>query len=615
MTLALRCRSPTKDLASSPSSLPSCNPSSFALHGHEALITSAAVRGTRSQGVTSSSGLFATADAAGRCLVWQYRGFEETRRDGSNDAQDHGKHTAVGGDVMNVGDWISSSSPCHHVSALHTSTGAAFLDISFMPSTAHPALLVGAQGDQQVSLWDVTRGICIENVHRWMNTDGNGEGIWGSDREGNERVLSTAEGNRKRRRKDQNSSEFGKKMVRGTATAPPPPPSPWPVVNCVVPLPDFSFAGPHSFCFGGDDGCAAVYDIRSGRIEQTLKLCVPVTAIASAAGKAYPTNNMRSDPRQKHDRVVTPLGLSTRAEQLYVGDATGHVRWLDLRAGYRGSVTRAGHDRVSALCCRREDDALATIWVGRSVISDIIVPYYGGHGWQQEEASLDLTGVSSFDVQEEAKMGMMDDMREAAVVITGAGEATAGDGRENLTVPTAVWLDMKPFASSDAERIMGRICLASTPSSSSSISFTPEGSAKRDEREGESSRSHFPRGWFWRGEIAENVGGNRGSRPGIGGNELVFPYCSVGSSSSLMACAQLVRSNRFIDGAWRHLRHREVYDASRKTMFSSSSPSSHGSSIDRRVTRVLGDRRNEMLSTVAMQVLATSGNEVVVYEG
>lgn len=605
MMLSLTTNSLTKGLSSPPPSSTFSTPSSYVLHGHEALITAAAVRGASSVGASSGAGLFATADAAGRCLVWQYRSVEDTRIGPSSLPEGDANYMMSSGDVLDLGDWISSSSPCHHVCALHTSTGAGFLDISFMPSVAHPALLVGAQGDQQVSLWDITQGTCVQHVHRWMDKNV-GEGNW-RERMAKEGV-SNGEEQKRKRKKSEHRGASGLRQQK--APAAPPPPSPWPVINSVVPLPDFSSSGPHSFCFGGDDGCVAVYDIRSGVIEQTIRLGSPVTAIASAAGKAYASNSsLTANPHRRH-QGRTPIGLSTRAEQLYVGDATGHVRWLDLRAGSRGRMMHVGGGAASSRRRFRDDDALATIWLGKTVVSDIIVSYNGGHRWDQEEGGSDDAGGLVFGEQNKEALC---DMGETAVAITSGEETITGVSGEHSMVPTAVWMDMKPFASSDAERVARRLPLVSPPSTTSPSLFSDE-TANTGENEGPSTGwTPPPRGWFWRGEMTDSRADSSSSNhAAVEGSELVLPYCTVGSSSSLRAAAQLVHTHRFTDGAWRQLRRGEVPDATTGT---SGSPSPHVGPMDRRVTRVLGERRNEGLSTPAIQVLATCGNEVVVYEG
>lgn len=218
MMLSLTTNSLTKGLSSPPPSSTFSTPSSYVLHGHEALITAAAVRGASSVGASSGAGLFATADAAGRCLVWQYRSVEDTRIGPSSLPEGDANYMMSSGDVLDLGDWISSSSPCHHVCALHTSTGAGFLDISFMPSVAHPALLVGAQGDQQVSLWDITQGTCVQHVHRWMDKNV-GEGNW-RERMAKEGV-SNGEEQKRKRKKSEHRGASGLRQQKAPAAPPP----------------------------------------------------------------------------------------------------------------------------------------------------------------------------------------------------------------------------------------------------------------------------------------------------------------------------------------------------------------------------------------------------------
>lgn len=596
----------TPNLSNSSTSPPSrsCASTFHVLHGHDAIITGAAVRGTSNEGRVTSSSLFATADASGRCLVWEYREFEDDEVIPSGRLTNRGKdvvNDAKMGDLMN---WRTPS-PYQNVCTLQTSTGASFLDISFMSSVAHPGLLAGAQGNQEVSLWDTTQGICLQGVHRWMRNRTDGEGHYG--------IRRPSEHTRKRKRGDFRSASNLAKNRNSVGSVPP---SPWPVVNCVLPLPDFSAAGPHALCFGGDDGYVAVYDVRSGVIEWTLKQGVPVTAMASAAGKAYQTSSFSHDPRRQNKRAGGSLGLSCRTEQLFIGDATGHVRWVDLRSGYRGSLMSGGGPSPRS----HEKDALASIWLGKTVITDIIVPYYDGKTFYLPKEVHSGTDDHSFSEQNDVAT-MEQEIAEAAVAITSGEEMSTSNVRESM-LPRAMWLDMKPFASSDAERIVRSLPLVSVPpttfSFSSSASFGSVDIENANAEEGAAEGRHRHPRWFWRGEVVESVGGGESNHNDSststrnGGSELVLPYCSVGSSFSQQAAAQLVHTNRFSTGAWRQLCREGGEDSQSVPTMSSSSLSN---TVDRRVTRALGLVKNKTIPTGAMSILSTCGNEVVVYEG
>lgn len=582
----------------------SCAPTFHLLHGHDAIITGVAVRGSSNEEQVTSSCLFATADASGRCLVWQYRDFEDSEVIPTGRPTNRGKGVVNDGDLRDLMDW-GASSPYQNLCTLQTSTGASFLDISFMSSAAHPGLLMGAQGNQEVSLWDTTQGICLQSVHRWMRKSTDGGDSYG--------ILRSSEHTRKRNRGDHRSASNVAKYKTSAGSVPP---SPWPVVNCVLPLPDFSAAGPHAFCFAGDDGCVAVYDVRSGAIEWTLKQGIPVTAIASAAGKAYQTSSLSPNSRQQSQRAGTSVGLSCRTEQLFIGDATGHVRWVDLRTGYRGSLMSGGGSSHRS----REEDALASIWLGKTVITDIIVPYCGGNTFNLPKEAHSDTDGHSFPGQNDATV-MEQEMTEVAVAITSGEETLTSDVQES-NLPRAVWLDMKPFASSDAKRIVRSLPLVSVPpttsSFSSSPSFASDGIENANAERGAAEGRHRHPHWFWRGDIVANVGdgesnhNNRCTSRRDGGSELVLPYCSVDSTFSQQAAAQLVHTSRFSSGAWRHLRRGDGADSLRGTTFSSSSLSNL---VDRRVTRVLGWMKSKTMTAEALTVLSTCGNEVAVYEG
>lgn len=100
--------------------------------------------------------------------------------------------------------------------------------------------------------------------------------------------------------------------------------NPWPVLNAVVAPDD------NSFFSGGDDGYLLRGDVRA-RSTTAVNLHVPITALG--AGN----------------------------EAVFVGDACGHVRWLDLRmSGRQVADFPCGSDAISSVSTDAKGDKLTT---------------------------------------------------------------------------------------------------------------------------------------------------------------------------------------------------------------------------------------------------------------
>lgn len=282
----------------------------------------------------------------------------------------------------------------------------------------------------------------------------------------------------------------------------------WPVLNSV----DTVFAGGTSFCYAGDDGYLVLYDVRSGKVEMQHKSTgMPLT-------------------------VVTCAGESRR-EQVYVGDACGTVQWLDLRGGNASSL-------------------LAEVWLGKKLISDIVVHTPGHHLSPPQHT-------------------------EACAIALSSTSRSTGEDVE------ATWLNMKPFVTDEQERIQSVLPIAS--------STTPPPGKLSEE-----TPAALPAGCrpFWRGDT---VGAN-----------LVLP--SLSSVSSIFPSAQVVHAfdsgkSEFGAGAWKHLSPKM-----RKT----DEAAGESSRSDRRVTLVVGPTATAQGTSPSKgephQVVSAHGANVVLFE-
>lgn len=276
--------------------------SSWELLGHEADILGAATS-------AQDPNIFATCDLSGRALVW-----------------------AAG---------EAGSAVCRNVSEV-TTEGPAILDVSFVSGS----LLAGAQGNNEVRVWDVTRGECVAVAHRRERHAAEAE-----------TTIQTKVAGRRRTRSGS--------AVQGTTRHAS---SPFPVLNAVTTLP-----ASQSVCFGGDDGYVVVYDLRSGHAEWTTRLNSPVTSLAALTAH------------------------SSRRDSVCVGDACGTVHWLDMRAPRTPPTT---------------------IWLGKTAVTHLV--------------QVCPSDGAPFD---------------AAVALTTGTRRGA---------PEALWLDMRPFALCDEERVLAR---------------------------------------------------------------------------------------------------------------------------------------------------------------